>query len=227
MKTVELSTPLEHVDRIVNLLADLKGRDYLLFLSGGSPVKQLYNRLSFSFEYTFPLDVALTDEKWGEFSQHSDSNELMIKNSGLMGRVRWEKANFHPILSPKPTYPKDEAAAYELEMLKLFDAYRGRVVGILSMGLDGSIAGILPGSEAAESEKYVVSYDTEESFGQRISVTEKCLMDNFSKIILLVDTDEKCGLLSRLMKFERDVIKYPVLTLKHVKDATALCYSEK
>jgi 6-phosphogluconolactonase/glucosamine-6-phosphate isomerase/deaminase len=228
MKTVELSTPSEHIEKVINVLAGMGGKDYLLLLSGGLPVKQLYNHLSFSFTYPFPADVGLTDELWGEFSQHSDSNELMVKNTGLMGRMRWEKSNFHPILSPKPTYPKVEAGGYELELLKLFEAYKNKVVAVLSMGLDGSIAGMVPGSETAvDSEKFVVSYDSREENKTRITVTAKCLMERIGKVILLVDTEEKCGVLNKLFKFENDNREFPVLTLKHMKDVTAFCYAEK
>jgi len=227
VKTVELSTPSEHVEQVINILSDMGSKEYLLMLSGEMAIKQLYNHMSFSFVYPFPLDVALTDERWGEFSQHSDSVELMVKNTGLMGRIRWEKSNFHPILSPKPTYPKVEAGGYELELLKLFEACEGKIVSVLSMNVDGSIAGILPECEAVDSEKYVVAYDSDDQYKQRITVTEKCMMENFSKVILLVDSDEKCGVFNKVMKFETDVGKFPVLILKHLKDVIAFCYSEK
>ncbi len=227
MKVVELSTPSEHIEKIMNILSDMGGKEYLLLLSGGMAPKQLYNHLSFSFTFPFPMDIGMVDEKWGEVSQHSTSNELMIKNTGLMGRIRWEQSNFHPILSPKPTYPKVEAGGYELELLRLFDIYQGKTAAILSMDLDGSIAGILPGSPAVESEKYVIAYDSNDEYKQRITVTIKCVMESFAKIILLVDTEEKCGVFNKIMKFESNIGQYPVLALKHLKEATVFCYSER
>ena len=227
MKVVELNSPSEHIERVINILSDMGGKDYLLVLSVEVATKQLYYHLSFSFVYPFPLDVVLTDERWGEFSQHSDSVELIIKNTGLMGRIRWEKSNFHPILSPKPTYPKVEAGGYELELLKLFEAYQNKVVAVMSMGVDGSIAGILPECGAVKSEKYVIAYDSDDQYKQRITVTVKCITENFSRTVLLVDTDEKCGVFNKIMKFESNMDKYPVLALKNLKDTTVFCYSER
>lgn len=227
MKIVELDTPSEHIERVISMLSDIGSKEYLLMLSGGNSPKQLYNHMSFSFTYPFPMDVGMVDERWGEFSQHSRSNELIIKNTGLMGRIRWEQSNFHSILSPKPTYPDDEAASYELELLKLFDIYKDKVVAVLGMGVDGHIAGILPESPAVESEKNVAAYDSDDEFKQRITVTIKCIMESFSKIILLLDTEEKCGVFNKIMRFESSVNKHPVLSLKNLKDVTVFCYTEK
>lgn len=227
MKITELKTPSEHVGKVINILSGMGNKEYFLLLSGGNSPKQLYNHMSFSFSYHFPIDVGMVDERWGESSKHSDSNELMIKNSGLMGRMKWEQSNFHPILSPKPLYPQEEANAYELELLKLFEIYQGRTVAILGMGVDGHIAGVLPHSPAIDSDKYVLAYDSDDQYKKRITMTIKCIMERLSKIVLLLDTEEKCGVFQKAMKMESDIHKYPVTALKNLKDVHVFCYSEK
>ena len=226
MKTIELKSPLEHIQKSIDLLDRVTNKEYLLMLGGGEPLKGLYNKMSFSFNYPFPADVAMTDEIWGEYSQHSESNELMIKNTGFLGRVRWERANFYPMLSPKPIDPNMDAAGYELELLKLFEKYYENMAVILNMDLEGGVVGIMPNSEAVDSEKLILAYKGSDN-KQRVTVSIKCVMEKFSNIILLVDTDEKCGKFSKIFKHETDVRKYPILVLKNMKDVTAFCYSEK
>jgi 6-phosphogluconolactonase/glucosamine-6-phosphate isomerase/deaminase len=194
-------------------------------LSGGKPMVELYNHLSFSFNYPFPKDVGLVDELWGNYSQHENSNELVIKNTGLMGRIKWAKSNFHPILSPKPSDPFVEANAYQKELLQLFELYEERVLAILNMGLDGRIAGILPDSPPADSDKTFIAYESGDKYQYRLTTTYSSLVEHFSKVILLVDGDEKCGVFNRIVQFESDARKFPVLFLKNLSNVDVFCYS--
>ncbi len=119
-----------------------------------------------------------------------------------------------------------DAAGYELELLKLFEKYYENMAVILNMDLEGGVVGIMPNSEAVDSEKLILAYKGSDN-KQRVTVSIKCVMEKFSNIILLVDTDEKCGKFSKIFKHETDVRKYPILVLKNMKDVTAFCYSEK
>ena len=51
-------------------------------------------------------------------------------------------------------------------------------------------------------------------------------MKNISKIIMLVDGDEKCGIFNRIINFEDDAREFPVLILKNLANVDVLCYSK-
>ncbi len=227
MNVVNLSSRSEHIQRVIDIINSYEDENYLLMLSGGKSPKELYNHLSFSFNYPFPKDIAMVDERWGNYSQHQNSNELIIKNCGLLGRTRWAKSNFHPVLGMKPINPKVEAGGYESELINLFEVYEKKVFAILGMGLDGHIAGILPNSAGVESDKIFIAYESHDEYQHRLTVTLKCLIENFSRSVLLVNGDEKCGVFNRIMQFEKDVSKFPVLMLKNLPNVEVFCYSDK
>lgn len=215
----------QYIRKVVESLSKMEDSNYLLMLSGGNSPMDLYSKLSYSFNYPFPKDIALVDEKWGSYSQHENSNEVILKNSGLLGRARWEKANFHPILEIKPNTPEVEANLYDQELKALFEIYQGRVVAILGMNLEGHIAGIQANSEAMSSDKLVISFETTEVYKYRITITAKAILENFNKVILIINSDEKCGVFDRIMDFESDVNQRPVLLLKNLADVSVFCFS--
>lgn len=226
MNINELSTPSEHVKKTLDVLSQQQDENYILMLSGGKSPAELYNHMSFSFDYPFPKHVGLTDEIWGNYNQHQHSNELLIKNTGLMGRIRWSKSEFHPVLGSKPANPEKEADSYERKLKELFEFHEKRVVVILSMGLDGSIAGVLPYSEPVNSDKYFISYESGDESKFRLTCTLNCMLEYFSRIILLVNGEEKCGVFNKITQFEEDTEKFPVLMLKNLSNVEAFCYSE-
>lgn len=227
MKINEYKTREEFYQAVLNIFSEQPDETYLLMLSGGESPAKIYNQLSFKFDYPFPKDIALVDERWGNFSQHQNSNELYLKNSGLLGRIKWANSNFHPVINVKPTNPDLEASSYEEELRELFELYENRVLAILNMDLDGSIAGILPESEPIESEKYFIAYESGDEFKYRLTVTIKCLLEYFSKVILIVDGEEKWGMFNKIIDFESDARKYPVLMLKNLSQVEVMCFSGK
>ena len=110
-------------------------------------------------------------------------------------------------------------------MKALFEVFRGRIVAVLGMNLEGHIAGIRSNSEAMNSEKHVISYEISDEYKYRITVTAKTILENFSKVILIINSDEKCGVFDRIMNFETDVNEYPVLLLKNVENVNVYCFS--
>lgn len=227
MKINEFKTRDEVYEKVFGIFGEQPDEGYLLMLSGGEGLSKVYNQLSFKFDYPFPKDIALSDEKWGKFSQHQKSNEIFLKNSGFLGRIKWAKSNFHPVLSAKPLNPEREAKLYEEELRQLFETYENRVFALLEMETDGSIAGILPESEPIESENYFLAYESGEEFKYRLTVSVKCLLEYFSRVILLVDGEEKCGHFNKITSFESDARKYPLLLLKNLSDVEVMVYSGK
>ena len=227
MEIINLNSELEHIQKVVEILSEQPDSNYLLLLSGGKSPTNLFKHMSFSFGYPFPKDIAMVDERWGPEKFHASSNENLLRETGLLGRLRWEKSTFHPILSENPSTAKVEAGAYENDLAQLLANYRGRTVAFLGMGLDGHIAGILPDSEPLESNDLVMAYEAEDQYKDRITVTASCMLENFSKTILILDGDEKCGTFSKIMEFESDASEYPVLILKNLQDLTVLCYKKE
>lgn len=226
MNIENLSSKTESIQRVTEILSSMENSDYLLMLSGGDSPVALYKHLSTSFGFPFPKHIAMVDERWGDKSLHENSNELIIKNSGLLGRMIWEKSEFHPILSANLSNPKVEASGYEKELLDLFSEYSGRVIAIMGMGVDGHTAGILPHSEGVESDHYFIAYEGTDKYGVRLTVTAACIIEHFSKSVLLLNTEEKCGLFNRIIDREEDMHEFPSLIYKSMADVDVFCYPE-
>lgn len=225
MDIVKVSNIAEQTQNVIGVLNKFNKENYLLMLSGGQPPNGLYKYLSHSFNYTFPSDMALTDEMWQRQKFHKDSNELIIKNTGLLGRVEWEKTNWHPILTEMTT-PKEEALRYDAELRSLFLKYGKNTAAILSMGVDGHIAGVLPYSNAISSQDLALYYEGDDEYGVHITTTLKCIQDNFHTVILLIDNRDKFELFEKIINQEADTAKYPVLVLKTCSDVTVLAIDQ-
>src|SRR3990167_8948060 len=68
-----------------------------LFLSGGKTPKKLYEYLALQKSLKAG-SVGLVDERFGE-KLHKNSNELMIKNTGLLEYFDSRNVRFYPIIS--------------------------------------------------------------------------------------------------------------------------------
>ena len=221
MEIIKLSNLAEQTQNVISILNRFNKESYLLLLSGGHSPNGLYKYLSHSFNYTFPSDVALTDERWQRQKYHENSNELMIKNTGFLGRVEWEKANWHPILTEKTT-PTEEATGYSSEIGTLFQKYGKNVVAILGMSTDGHIVGVLPDTEGVTSAENVIYYASDDEYEDRITTTLSCVKNSFSTIILLLDNKGKLETFESIMSQQSAVAKYPILLLKELPDVTVL-----
>ncbi len=110
----------------------------VLFLSGGSTPKNMY--AAFAKESLLnPGAVAMVDERHGE-PFHAASNQLMIKNTGLLEYLERKYIKFYPILTGK----KDRitlAREYD-ETVRYLLHYFPKKVAVLGIGGDGHTAGI-------------------------------------------------------------------------------------
>ena len=223
MQQLNLNSQAEVFQGVVSELISFGTDDYALVLSGSPELEPLYKHLSTAFGFSFPRHIFMFEELWGEKSQHENSYEKMLRRSGLIGRCRWEKSEFHPVLSANPSNPKVEASGYERELLDILPEFNGKTVLITGMRNDGSFGGILPESEAVESDKSYITYET--TSGVLMSATATFMLDNISKALVLVDTAEKCGTFQRISEMEKDVREFPILLFKNIPDVTALCHS--
>lgn len=187
------------------LLIQLLNPKTLLFLSGGMTPKILYESLAQSDLHIGA--VGMIDERFGN-KLHANSNELMIKNTGLLRILSLLQIPFYPILG-KDVSMEEAGDNYDQKIRELFASYP-RSIGILGIGSDGHTAGILarnskfkiPASTAKRGEQnskfeseFITSYKLEQGeFKERITMTflGLSMLDIF--IILAFGKDKKSAL---------------------------------
>ena len=112
----------------------------LLLWSGGSVqtlAKQLCVFLS-QFEDISWLYMSLIDERYGE-PNHPDSNELLIRETGIVDLIEKKGGHWQPILTGKTMAEETERIS------KYFSSHQEKtIIGIFGIGEDGHTAGMLP-----------------------------------------------------------------------------------
>lgn len=166
----------------------------VLFLSGGSTPKLLYENLSKEQKLSVGA-VALVDERFGE-KLHEDSNEKMIRNTGLVSYIE-NHARFYPILenkgSEETTKDYDDTVRYLL-------GYFPKSVGVLGIGADGHTAGLPTGNDSSQliidSQSNLVTEinNFPGDFKKRITLTFLGLSKLDLIIILVFGKDKKKAL---------------------------------
>lgn len=140
MQRVYVKDKTEGIEKAKETLYKKVDRQTLLFLSGGQSPKPLYESLSRE-KKLLPGAVAIIDERQGE-PMHKNSNEKMIKETGLLDYFKARNIPWYPMLQ-KGLSREKTAEAYEGVLGRLFDQFR-KSVAIVSIGADGHTAGIAP-----------------------------------------------------------------------------------
>lgn len=169
VKNVASSTQgLELAKEILYKAVDL---NTVLFLSGGSTPKPLYEILA-KEEKLKPGAVALVDERFGQ-PFHSNSNGKMIQETGLPSYFSKIEVPFYSILK-KGKNRKTAALEYNKIVGSLFSRFSNRAV-ILGIGSDGHTAG-LPPNRTFPKHLFVSEFnDKKGPFGERVTLTFKSL----------------------------------------------------
>jgi 6-phosphogluconolactonase/glucosamine-6-phosphate isomerase/deaminase len=195
MKIIKVKNTQEGFEICKKLLYETVSKNSVLFLSGGSTPKTLYQILA--KEKTLKVGaVALIDERFGA-KLHENSNEKMIHDTGLVKYLDENKIRFYPILQGKSM--EETARDYDEALRYLFN-YFPKSIGILGVGVDGHTAGI-PAIEKIskkilnDKSSLVSFYDDKESFyKQRITLTFLALSRLDEIIILVFGKDKKKAL---------------------------------
>jgi 6-phosphogluconolactonase/glucosamine-6-phosphate isomerase/deaminase len=199
MKIIKVRNPQEGLAICKNLLYEMASKNSVLFLSGGSTPKTLYE--IFAKEKKLKAGaVALVDERFGE-KLHKNSNEKMIRDTGLIQYLEQAKMRFYPILESKnmqvSTRDYDEAVRY------LFN-YFPKSIGILGIGIDGHTAGI-PAQIKNSKVKTQIETNLVTSFNdfpatqrERVTLTFLGLSKLDQIIVLVFGKDKKKALKSML-----------------------------
>jgi 6-phosphogluconolactonase/glucosamine-6-phosphate isomerase/deaminase len=195
MKIIKVKNPEEGIEVCKKLLYEMVSKTSVLFLSGGSTPKTLYEILAKEKRLNVGA-VAMVDERFGE-KQHENSNELMIKNTHLLSYLQKMNTNFYPILQGDNL--ENTVMQYD-ETARFLFSYFQKSVAILGVGVDGHTAGIPVGDQTAElrvqtKTDLVTSFDNfSGDFKQRITLTFLGLAKLDRIIVLVFGKDKKKAL---------------------------------
>lgn len=151
-----LQTQTEGFRLAKDILYAIVDRNTALYLSGGRTPKELYKKLA-EEKKLLPRVVGLVDERFGE-PMHEKSNELLLKETGLLAYLHDQHVKFYPMLHTISRHSRESgnripghagndeirkglAEAYD-DLFRSLNATYQKSVAILGIGLDGHTAGL-------------------------------------------------------------------------------------
>ena len=147
IKIIKAESPGQGFEICRSLLYESVTKKTVLFLSGGSTPKGLYELLAKEKKLK-PGAAAIVDERYFPISniknQRQDlegSNEKMIRDAGLIGHIE-NSARFYPVLKDKSL--EQTVKDYD-ETVRFLLSHFPKSIGILGIGPDGHTAGLPPG----------------------------------------------------------------------------------
>lgn len=195
IKIIQVKNSEEGVEVCKKLLYEMVSKTSVLFLSGGSTPKVLYEILAKEQKLNVGA-VAMVDERSGK-KLHDNSNELMIKNTHLLSFLQKSNTKFYPVLQNEEM--QNTALQYDETVRYLFNYFQ-KSVAILGIGADGHTAGIPAIEEISQKilddkSSLVNFYDHKESFyKKRITLTFLGLSKLDQIIVLVFGKDKKKAL---------------------------------
>ncbi|HLD01613.1 MAG TPA: 6-phosphogluconolactonase [Patescibacteria group bacterium] len=175
------------MDLVKDILYAVADKKTALFLSGGRTPKELYSVLA-KEELLDVGCVGMIDERYGE-KFHSNSNETMLRDAGLLRYLQMRDIPFYPILQRKihtdsglsqnDKIRENTALQYDDQLRSLFAVYQ-KSIGILGIGLDGHTAGLPANPVRSEKRSPRASVDARRSEVGKVQ-SEK-LHDSYSFI---------------------------------------------
>ncbi len=197
------------------ILRDMVDAQTLLALSGGTTPD--YAKMIVEPADIVPGAFCIVDERYGE-PFHPNSNELLLKNVGVMDFVDKKGIDFYRILEGEQFETTGED--YDEQLSEIFLKFESKV-GIMGIGSNLHTAGIFPNSQAVTSEAFALSEVVDDKFPQRITMTMKALRE-FTGFVILAFGEEKRDALKLMMdKNQNDLSKYPAV---FYSKAPVLCY---
>lgn len=199
---------------VSSILNQLKlGKHVLFFVTGGSSVaicvkvaELLRNKPQ--QDLIKNLTIMMTDERYGPLN-HKDSNwhQLMQKGFSL------PQARLLPILDGGDRTSTTEKFNTNLSQELMTAKETKYKIGLFGVGSDGHTSGILPESEATNSQDLACSYDTPTFF--RITTTFKAI-EKLDEAVAWVQGENKWWVVKDLLEKDIPIIKQPVQILKKV-----------
>ena len=194
-----------------DLLKKLVDEKTLLALSGGTSPD--YRKMIVEPNDINPGAIMVTDERFGE-PFHKDSNELLLKESGVKECTDEKCIEAHKILTGF-SFSETEKR-YDKVVTDLFKRFKKRV-GVVGIGSDLHTAGVFPYSAAAKSPNYVVAEVVKNQFPKRISLSLKAFGEFSAFVILVFGSAKQNALRIMLDEKETDTQKYPAIFYRKSK----------
>lgn len=212
---IEAQTPQKANEITSEILEKYSDSKTALFLSGGKTPIHLFKAIAVK-KCLKTGAVLMVDERFGE-KLHKNSNELMIKNTGLLEYFDSRNVRFYPIISEEQSL-ENTSLQYD-EALRFIFKFFPKSVGLLGVGDDGHTAGIPARNQKAveivrrmvEDQSSLVSFYELEGYGQRITMNFHAL-SMLDLIIVLVLGQEKREVLNSMFKFGgsvEEIEKFP------------------
>lgn len=206
------------IDEVSNLIARhierlLKNGPVTWFLSGGSNVKleaKTLQLLQNSSADLSKLTILLVDERFGLVG-HDDSNWYKLQNAGFMIKG----PHYIQAYMRSDITLKEAVTRYE-EIIARLVSDGSYLFAQLGLGIDGHTAGILPGSPAAVSDRYVCGYESEPY--QRLTTTFK-LLQKCHEVMVVAYGKDKWPQLKALSQ-TIDKKQQPVQVIKDISRVT-------
>ena len=129
------------------ILYDVVSSRTTLYLSGGRTPKALYEQLA-QEEHIKPGAVGMVDERFGK-KFHGNSNEKMIRETGLLRYLEILDIPFYPILQNE--IDREETASLYDEKVRHLNATFHESVAILGIGADGHTSSLAPNRPSTSS----------------------------------------------------------------------------
>ena len=208
MRNIIVSFPQEAFSTLHSLFESLVTPQTLLFLSGGKTPIPFYSSLSQTQTF-HPEKVYMVDERYGG-KFHEESNEAMMRDTGLLASLEEKKIPFVPILHHLALSLEETGKSYN-EQVKDAMKTSSKKVALIGIGPDGHIAGIAPNRGDFLSPLFSLSDDVLVSsftdfngqFGRRITLTFSAL-SQMDHLIVLVLGENKQYALKRMREGGRE-----------------------
>jgi len=158
------------------------------------------------------LTVALTDERYGPVG-HKDSNWEQLTERGF----DFTGIATAPVLVGRSL--DTTVSEYAMRMKELMEAAiasGGLIIGLFGIGVDGHIAGALPGSPALDDPRYVSGYSAQDFV--RITLTPVALKKVGVAYAFAFGASKKIALGSLISK-DLPIVEQPSQILKSISEA--------
>lgn len=222
MKIVQSADPTQGIEAMATRISDAlsAGRKVLWLVCGGSNITVAAKALERIRTRCVPeaipnLTIGLTDERYGAVG-HKDSNWQQFVEMN----VNLHKVNLVPVLIGKSLEATvDEYEAQLMSTINAVHANHGIVVAMFGIGADGHISGILPNTESAESERFVVGYKAGPYI--RITTTFNAIqkIDTAYAFVFSGGSTTKESMMKQLIHGEVDLEDQPAQILKKLPEA--------
>ena len=183
MEIPKILTPRRGMEAAKELLYKNCNHRAVLFLSGGTTPRPLYEALA--KEKILKVGaVSLIDERYGDI-MHLDSNQKMIAETGLIDYLK-ENSRFYPVLEGKTQ--KETTKDFDDTLRILFNSFP-KSIGILGIGEDGHIAGIAPNRKGFTNPIFADKISLAGFFNDRLGVFRQRITQTFlslSKLDLII-----------------------------------------